>query len=71
MSHTPQEYTVPKTAEAAKEVQDNLEVADQPREDDVKCDNHPQRKARNFTGNGAYSVNLCDECTPSWFKSED
>ena len=24
-----------------------------------------------FSGNNAYLVNLCDECTPPWFKDED
>lgn len=50
---------------ALKEAQSNQAVAEEPKE--VKCDNHPSRKARNFTGNGAYSINLCDECTPPWF----
>lgn len=54
-----------------KEVDANVKVADEPREDDVKCDNHPGRKARTFTGNGAYEIHLCDECTPPWFKNED
>lgn len=39
--------------------------------DSVKCDNHPQRKARTFTGGGAFKIHLCDECTPSWFKPEE
>lgn len=54
-----------------KEIQENLETSDEPRSDDLKCDNHPYRKARNFTGGNAYSVNLCDECTPAWFKDEE
>jgi hypothetical protein len=52
------------------EAKANAEVAAEDRSDDVKCDNHPGRKARTFTGGGAYSVNLCPECTPSWFKDE-
>lgn len=36
--------------------------------DSVKCDNHPDRDGHNFTGDGAFSINLCEECTPSWFK---
>jgi hypothetical protein len=55
---------------AEVEAKANAEVAAEDRSDDVKCDNHPQRKARTFTGGGTYSVNLCDECTPSWFKDE-
>ena len=54
-----------------KEVAANVAVAEEPREDEVKCDNHPQRKARTFTGNGAYAINLCEECTPVWFKDPD
>jgi hypothetical protein len=53
------------------EVRKNVEVAEAEKSDDVTCDNHPGRKARNFTGGGAYSINLCDECTPPWFKNED
>lgn len=53
-----------------KEVADNVAVAEEDRSDDVKCDNHPHRKARTFTGGGSYSVNLCDECTPAWFKDQ-
>lgn len=55
---------------AVKEVEANAAVATEPRSDDIKCDNHPGRKARNFTGNNSYSLNLCDECTPAWFKNE-
>lgn len=54
-----------------KEQQDNLATAEEDRSDEIKCDNHPRRKARNFTGGGAYSVNLCDECTPAWFTDEE
>lgn len=54
-----------------KETQANVETAAEDRSDEVKCDNHPRRKARTFTGGGAYSVNLCDECTPPWFKDEE
>lgn len=60
---------MPKTP-VEKEVADNAAVAEEPRDDDVKCDNHPQRKARTFTGNGAYEVHFCDECTPPWFQDE-
>jgi hypothetical protein len=52
--------------EAAK----NAEVATGDKSDDVKCDNHPGRKARVFTGGGSYSLRLCDECTPPWFTEE-
>jgi hypothetical protein len=54
----------------AKEVAKNVEVSEEPKDDGVKCDNHPGRKARTYTGNGAYEVNLCDECAPPWFKDE-
>jgi hypothetical protein len=54
-----------------KEIQDNLETAEEDKSGETKCDNHPQRKGRNFTGGNAYSINLCDECTPPWFKDED
>lgn len=54
-----------------KEVADNVAVAEEDRSDDVKCDNHPGRKARTFTGNGAYEINLCPECTPPWFEDEN
>ncbi len=57
---------MPKT-DTPKDVADNVETAAEPRSDDLKCDNHPQRKARNFTGGNAYSINLCDECTPAHF----
>lgn len=46
---------------------------DEPREeqsDGVKCDNHPDRDAKTFTQDGAIEVNLCEECTPPWFKDE-
>ena len=33
----------------------------------AKCDNHSGRRARTFTGGGAYEIHLCDECTPEWF----
>lgn len=56
---------------AEKELADNAETAEEPKDDDVKCDNHPGRKARTFTGNGAYEVHLCDECTPPWFKDAE
>lgn len=36
---------------------------------DTKCDNHPDRKAKTFTGGGAFEIHLCDECTPAWFKA--
>lgn len=55
---------------AVKEAEANAKVAEEDRSDDVKCDNHPHRKARTFTGGNAYVVNLCDECTPEWFKDE-
>lgn len=55
---------------AVKETEKNVAVSEEPRSDEVKCDNHPGRKARNFHG-GAYSINLCEECTPPWFKDED
>lgn len=58
---------MPKT-EVAKEAAANAAVAEEPRSDDVKCDNHPQRKARTFNGDNAYVLHLCDECTPPWFK---
>jgi hypothetical protein len=50
-----------------KESEANAKVAAEDKSDEVKCDNHPHRKARNFTGGGSYSINLCDECTPTWF----
>ena len=40
-------------------------------EPEVKCDNHPDRAARTFTANNAIKVNLCEECTPPWFKNAD
>jgi hypothetical protein len=55
---------------AVKEAEANAEVASEDRSSDTKCDNHPGRKGRNFTGGGSYSINLCDECTPPWFKDE-
>jgi hypothetical protein len=54
-----------------KEAEANAKVAAEDRSDDIKCDNHPHRKARNFTGGGSYSINLCDECTPPWFLSDE
>lgn len=63
-----QEQTVSKKTDADRELEDNVEVAEAPLSDEVKCDNHPARKARTFTGNGAYSLNLCTECTPPWFE---
>lgn len=56
---------------AEKEVQANLETSEEPRSDELKCDNHPYRKARNFTGGGSYSINLCDDCTPPWFTATE
>lgn len=56
-----------------KEQEKNVAVAEEPKDDEVKCDNHPRRKARTFTGNNAYKINLCDECldaTP-WFKDQE
>lgn len=50
------------------EADKNAAVAGEPRSDEVKCDNHPDRDARTFTGGGSYLVNLCEECTPSWFQ---
>lgn len=40
------------------------------KDDSVRCDNHPDREGRTFTGGGVYEIHLCDECTPSWFKDE-
>lgn len=37
----------------------------------VKCDNHPDRDAKTYTGGNFYRVNLCPECTPPWFKDEE
>lgn len=33
----------------------------------VKCDNHPDRDGILYTGDGAFEVRLCPECTPAWF----
>ena len=38
---------------------------------DTRCDNHPQRKARTYTGGGAFEIRLCEECTPPWFKADE
>lgn len=65
------EKTVAKTTEVPTDVADNVETSEEPRSDDLKCDNHPYRKARNFTGGNVYSVNLCDVCTPPWFKDAE
>ena len=62
---------MPKSAEQ-KQIEDNLEVSEQDKSDEVKCDNHPRRKARTFTANGAIApVHWCDECTPPWYKDEE
>jgi hypothetical protein len=38
--------------------------------DQVKCDNHPDRDAVTYTLDGRIApINLCEECTPSWFKN--
>lgn len=37
---------------------------------EVKCDNHLDREGKTFTGDGAYEIHLCEECTPPWFKAE-
>jgi hypothetical protein len=50
---------------AEKELEVRAEEAEA--EKDSYCDNHPQRKARTFTGGGAYEIHLCDECTPPHF----
>lgn len=60
-----------KKTEVEKEIQDNLETSEGEKSAETKCDNHPQRHGRNYTGNGAYSINLCEECTPPWFTDED
>lgn len=48
---------------------ENVETSEEPKS--VKCDNHPGRKGRNYTGANSYSINLCDECTPPWFQNKD
>lgn len=60
-SKDPDKYVEKKVTQAASEE----------KSDDVKCDNHPDRKARVFDGGGGFRVNFCDECTPPWFKTED
>ena len=58
--------------DAKKGAEDNAEVSEEPRSDDAKCDNHPHRKARTFTANGAIApIHLCDECTPPWFQDDE
>lgn len=59
-SKNPEKYVEKKVAETAAGE----------KSDDVTCDNHPGRKARNFNGGGGFSVNLCDECTPPWFETD-
>jgi hypothetical protein len=56
------------TGPSVEERDANADVAEGDK--DAKCDNHPQRKARHYTGGGSYSVNLCDECAPPWFTEE-
>lgn len=34
----------------------------------IKCDNHPDRVGKTFTGGGAYEIHLCEYCTPTWLK---
>lgn len=63
---------MPKTTKPpeVKEAEANAAVAAEDKSAETKCDNHPRRKGRNFTGGGSYSINLCDECldaTP-WLK---
>lgn len=72
-TRTRKEQTVPKTAAdpVEAEIAANAEVADQDKSSETKCDNHPGRKGRNFTGGGSYSINLCDDCTPSWFQTAE
>ncbi len=54
---------------AKDSVEKELEIRAQEAEGekDSKCDNHPGRKARTFTGGGVYDIHLCDECTPAHF----
>ena len=54
-----------------KEAEANADAAAQDKSAETKCDNHPQRQGRNFTGGGSYSINLCDECTPPWFRDAE
>jgi hypothetical protein len=44
--------------------------SDKSADEDVKCDNHPQRKGKTFTGGGSYKIHLCDECTPKHFNDQ-
>ena len=40
-------------------------------EPEVKCDNHPDVAGTTYTGGGAFRVNLCEACTPPWFKDKE
>ena len=53
------------------EVLEALQEESEEDKSEVKCDNHPHRKARTFTGGGAFEIHLCDECTPPWFKTDE
>lgn len=55
------------------EAEANAKAAEEDKSAETKCDNHPGRQGRNFTGGGSYSINLCDECldaTP-WLKGTE
>lgn len=71
-TQTRKEQTVTKPVKdpAVTEAEANAEVAAEDKSAETKCDNHPGRQGRNFTGGGSYSINLCDECTPKWFKQD-
>jgi hypothetical protein len=56
------EQTVATKTPQQREAEANAEAAEKDKSADTKCDNHPGRKGRNFTGGGSYSINLCDEC---------
>lgn len=71
MTKSKEPEVVDPTAPTKEERESNLETSEEDKSAETKCDNHPQRYGRNYTSGGAISVNLCDECTPPWFKDEE
>lgn len=57
---------------AAKTDEKPAETTSNDEEKQAKCDNHPHRNATTFDQGGAIvPINLCEECTPEWFRSDD
>lgn len=41
------------------------------KDDEVKCDNHPEEKAQTFTADGSIApIHLCDYCVPKAWRDD-